>query len=103
MLLIVSLILSQLTASVIELKKQPMETVRRGGGQTIAILNRNEPVFYCVPRARYAAMMEALEGADLVRLVREREGEEEIAVDFDARRKNNIVYKLAKDRLDHDA
>jgi antitoxin StbD len=52
-----------------------MKTAKRGGGQAIAILNRNEPVFYCVPRERYAAMIEALEDADLVRILREREAE----------------------------
>jgi antitoxin StbD len=80
----VNIILSPLTASVTEFKKHPMETVRRGEGQAIAILNRNEPIFYCVPKERYAAMIEALEDADLVRIVCEREGESEIVVDFDA-------------------
>ena len=78
----VNIILSPVTASVTELKKQPMETVRRGNGAVVAILNHNEPVFYCVPSARYAEMLEALEDAELSQIVRARDGQQEIAVDL---------------------
>ena len=71
----VNIILSPVTASVTELKKQPMETVRRGNGAVVAILNHNEPVFYCVPSARYAEMLEALEDAELSQIVRARDGQ----------------------------
>ncbi len=53
------------TASVSELKKNPMATVASGDGAAIAILNRNTPVFYCVPADEYAAIMERLENAEL--------------------------------------
>ena len=43
-------ILADTTASVSELKKNPMlRTVAADEGFPVAILNRNEPVFYCVP------------------------------------------------------
>jgi antitoxin StbD len=42
-------ILAETTASVSELKKNPMGTVAAGEGFPVAILNRNEPAFYCVP------------------------------------------------------
>ena len=35
------------TASVTELKKNPMAIVASGDGEAVAILNRNTPVFYC--------------------------------------------------------
>jgi len=39
------LILSNLAASITNLKKHPMATVASAEGETLAILNRNEPVF----------------------------------------------------------
>ncbi|MET3793260.1 hypothetical protein [Aquamicrobium terrae] len=45
------MILSEVTASVLELKRNPMGTVAAGKGSPVAILNRNEPAFYCVPAA----------------------------------------------------
>ena len=56
---------STTTASITDLKKNPMGTVAAGDGAAVAILNRNEPAFYCVPADEYAAMMERLEDADL--------------------------------------
>ncbi len=41
-----SLILAEMTASVSELKRNPMGTVAAGEGSPVAILNRNEPAFY---------------------------------------------------------
>lgn len=59
------LILAEMTASVSELKKNPMGTVAAGEGAPVAILNRNEPAFYCVPARAYEAMMERLEDIEL--------------------------------------
>jgi len=58
-------IFARTTASVSELKKNPMATVACGDGAAIAILNRNIPAFYCVPADEYAAMIERLENAEL--------------------------------------
>jgi antitoxin StbD len=55
------IVLSQVVASISELKKNPMGTVAAGGGLSVAILNRNEPAFYCVPAKEYEAMMDRLE------------------------------------------
>ncbi|WP_320533921.1 type II toxin-antitoxin system Phd/YefM family antitoxin [Robbsia andropogonis] len=54
-------ILSQTTASVSELKRNPMGTVAAGEGFAVAILNHNEPAFYCVPAPAYEAMLEMLD------------------------------------------
>jgi antitoxin StbD len=43
------LLLAPFTASVTELKRDPMGTVQAGEGGPVAILNRNEPAFYCLP------------------------------------------------------
>lgn len=54
-------ILSETTASVSELKKNPMVTVNAGLGYPVAILNRNQPAFYCVPAELYEQMLDALD------------------------------------------
>jgi len=54
------MILTSASASVTELKKDPMKTVAAGEGFAIAILNRNEPVFYCVPRKAYEDLLDRL-------------------------------------------
>lgn len=60
-----NIILAEVTASVSELKRNPMGTVAAGEGAAVAILNRNEPAFYCVPAKAYEAMLERLEDIEL--------------------------------------
>ncbi len=63
------------SASVSELKKNPMGTVAAGEGFPVAILNRNEPAFYCVPAKAYEAMLERLEDTELNAIADAREGQ----------------------------
>ncbi len=63
------------TASVSELKKNPMGTVAAGEGFPVVILNRNEPAFYCVPALAYEAMLERLEDMELNAIADAREGQ----------------------------
>ena len=63
------------TASVSELKKNPMGAVAAGEGFPVAILNRNEPVFYCVPAKAWEAMLERLEDLELNAIADAREGQ----------------------------
>ena len=58
-------ILSETAASISELKRNPMGTVAAGDGFPVAILNRNEPAFYCVPAQAFEAMMNQLEDLEL--------------------------------------
>ncbi|EFF0176821.1 antitoxin [Escherichia coli] len=67
-----SIILSDTSASVSELKKNPMATVSAGEGYPVAILNRNQPAFYCVPAELYERMLDAMDDQELVKLVTER-------------------------------
>jgi antitoxin StbD len=64
-----------MTASVSELKKNPMGTVAAGEGFPVAILNRNEPAFYCVPAKAYEAMLERLEDLELNAIADARQGQ----------------------------
>lgn len=60
-----NIVLAEMTASVSELKKNPMRTVAAGEGAAVAILNRNEPAFYCVPARAYEALLGRLEDIEL--------------------------------------
>ncbi|WP_236870603.1 type II toxin-antitoxin system Phd/YefM family antitoxin [Candidatus Bandiella numerosa] len=74
------LILSNITASITELKANPMKTVETASGEAIAILNRNKPAFYCVPADAYEEMVELLDDIKLSTLVKDRAKEEEVEV-----------------------
>ena len=76
-------ILSETAASISELKKNPMAAVASGEGFPVAILNRNEPAFYCIPAKTYAAMLERLEDLELNALANQRADQPEIAVTLD--------------------
>jgi antitoxin StbD len=78
-----NLILAQTSASVTELKKNPMGTVAAGDGFPVAILNRNEPAFYCVPAKAYEALMEKLEDFELNALADSRKGQRVVKIKFD--------------------
>ncbi|MAM73143.1 type II toxin-antitoxin system Phd/YefM family antitoxin [uncultured Tistrella sp.] len=62
-------------ASISDLKKNPMGTVAAGEGFPVAILNRNEPAFYCIPAAAYEALLERLEDLELNAIADSREGQ----------------------------
>lgn len=65
-------ILSDLSVSMSEFKKNPNGALRESGGQTVAVLSHNKPAFYVVPAARYQAMLEAIDDLQLLRVARER-------------------------------
>ena len=78
-----NMILAETTASVSELKKNPMGTVAAGEGFPVAILNRNETAFYCVPAKAYEAMMDKLEDVELNAIADARKDQAEIDVKLD--------------------
>lgn len=76
-------ILATTSASVTELKKNPMGTVAAGEGFAVAILNRNEPVFYCIPAKAYEAILDRLEDLELNAIADAREGQSVHKVSLD--------------------
>ena len=74
---------ASVTASITELKRNPMGTVAAGDGATVVILNRNEPAFYCVPANEYEAMQDEIEDAELNAIADARTESPEIAVSLD--------------------
>ena len=76
-------ILTDIAASISELKANPMKVVASGNGMPIAVLNRNEPAFYCVPAQAYEALMEIIDDAELLKITKERMTEETVKVSLD--------------------
>jgi antitoxin StbD len=77
------IVLAETTASVSELKKDPMGTVAAGDGFPVAILNRNEPAFYCVPAKAFEAMMDRLDDIELNAIADARSGEKVVKIAID--------------------
>ncbi len=76
-------ILTDVSAGISELKKNPMAVLQQGHGAPVVILNHDEPAFYAVPVETYELMMDRLDDVELTEIVREREGQPEIEVDID--------------------
>lgn len=76
-------VLTDTAASITELKANPMKVVSSGNGLPIAVLNRNEPAFYCVPAQAYEALMELIDDAELLKVVNERLDEDSVQVSLD--------------------
>ncbi|OGR23069.1 MAG: antitoxin [Desulfobacterales bacterium RIFOXYA12_FULL_46_15] len=76
-------ILADVSAGISELKKNPMAVVRQGDGAPVAILNRNEPVFYAIPAKAFELLMDKLEDMELASIVEVRKDQPEIEVNID--------------------
>ncbi len=76
----VNKILADNSASISELKKNPMAIVSAGEGFPVAILNHNQPAFYCVPAEAWEKIFDRLEDIELASLANERMGGESVEV-----------------------
>ena len=78
--------LTEIAVSISEHKKNPMATVAAGDGMAVAVLNRNEPAFYCVPAKAYEQLMDLVEDLELDRLTDSRlaDGQEPVRVSLNA-------------------
>ena len=85
-LLVAHRVLSEMAVSISEYKKNPMATVAAGQGMAVAVLNRNEPAFYCVPAWAYEELMDLVDDLELGRIavVRLSDGQEPLRVSVDA-------------------
>ena len=77
--------LAETAVSISELKKKPMATVAAGDGLPVAVLNRNEPAFYCVPAKAYEDLMDLIEDLELNRIADRRlaDGQDPVRVTMD--------------------
>lgn len=76
-------ILAETAASLSELKNDPMATVAAGDGFPVAILDHDEPAFYCIPAKAYEMLMDKLEDVELAAIVESRKCQAEIEVAWD--------------------
>lgn len=76
-------ILADVAASITEFKANPMKVATSAFGAPVAVLNRNEPAFYCVPASTYEIMMDKLEDLELLAIAKERLNEESVSVNID--------------------
>lgn len=76
-------ILAEVAASITELKANPMKVVESAHGEPVAVLNRNEPAFYCVPAEAYELIMDKIEDIELLAIAKERKSEPSISVNID--------------------
>lgn len=60
-----------------------MEVVNNGFGEAVAILNRNNPAFYCVPADMYERLMDLIEDKELLILAEEAQTEDTVNVSLD--------------------
>lgn len=68
-------ILTQQVASITDLKRDPMGIAQASEDGAVAILNRNQPAFYCVTPALFAYFQELAEDAELGRIAQERKAD----------------------------
>ena len=68
-------ILTQQAASIADLKRDPMGIAQASEDGAVAILNRNQPAFYCVTPALFAYFQELAEDAELGRIAQERKAD----------------------------
>ena len=73
-------ILTEAAVSISELKANPMKVALSANGEPIAILNRNEPAFYCVPAETYEFLMDHVEDLELLAIAESRKNEATIKV-----------------------
>lgn len=76
-------ILTDTAISVSDLKKNPMSVIHEGDGYPVAVLNRNQPAFYCVPADAYEALMNKIEDLELTIEVYRNKDDERIEVNLD--------------------
>lgn len=76
-------VLADMSAGISELKKNPMAVIKEAHGEPVAILNRNEPVFYAIPAEVYEKMLNYIEELELAQIVKERQKQKEVKVNID--------------------
>lgn len=78
-----NIVLSDTSASVSRLRKNPMATVNAGDGYPVAIPNRSRPAFYYVPAGLYERILDVLGDQELAKLATERNNQPLRGVDLD--------------------
>ncbi len=77
-------LLTKLSVSITDLKKNPSAIIKEAEGAPVAILNHNRCSAYIVPADAFEAMLEKLDDLEIKRTVEKRRGEKSIRVSLDA-------------------
>ena len=75
-------VLANCSVSITELKKNPSSLIEKSEGEPIVILNHNRPTAYLVPAQTYEEMLEKIDDYQLGLIVKERQGEKDLAVEI---------------------
>lgn len=70
------------TASLSEVREDPLRALAAGDGGAVAVLNQDAPAFYMIPAEAFDALLEQLEDADLNRLADARADQPVIPVEL---------------------
>ena len=65
-------VLTDCSASISELKRNPTALLNEADGSAIAILNHNKPAAYLVPAETYEFLMDVLDDYELAKIVEDR-------------------------------
>lgn len=65
-------ILAEQAASITDLKRNPMGVMQASENGVVAILNRNQPAFYCIKPELFSYMQELIEDLELGKVAHER-------------------------------
>lgn len=76
-------IITDLTVSMSEFKKNPASVLREANSRPVAVLNHNKPAFYMIEPELFHAMVEELADQDLYRKVLARSEEKSSAIEVD--------------------
>lgn len=72
-----------ITASLSEVRQDPLRALAAGDGGAVAVLNQDAPAFYMIPAEAFEALLERLEDAELNRLADARASQPVIPVGLD--------------------
>jgi len=76
-------VLTECSASISELKKNPTSLLNEADGSAIAILNHNKPTAYLVPAETYEWLMDVLDDYELGKVIDKRRGDLSSAIEID--------------------
>lgn len=76
-------VLADTCVSISELKKNPSAVVAQGEGFPVAVLNRNEPDFYCIPASAWEEIVDRLEDVELNAIADARQDQKTVEIALD--------------------
>jgi antitoxin StbD len=71
------------TVNITELRRNPGAVIEEADNRPVAVLNHNRPTAYLIPAQAFEAIIEALEDAELMDIVRQRRDGKTVKVSLD--------------------